>query len=143
MLDHPFHCNHKLNAIYADEIYEIIKPILQKDIEKRESVELKNDFITLRYLKRDFDDFAKILSGVTGSIVMNCNPFTLGHRYLIEQALKQVEHLIIFVGEEDKPVLTFKERFAMVKEGTKDLENVTVVPSGISYYRRLHFQNIS
>lgn len=61
---------------------------------------------------------------------MNCNPFTLGHRYLIEQALKQVEHLIIFVVEEDKSLFRFKERFAMVVEGTRDLENVTVVPSG-------------
>lgn len=130
MSDHPFHCNHKLNSIYADEIYKIIKPVLQEDIEKKESVELKNDFITLRYLERYFHDFAKMHSNVNGSIVMNCNPFTLGHRYLIEQALKTVDHLIIFVVEEDKSIFTFKERFAMVKEGTRDLKNVTVVPSG-------------
>lgn len=130
MADHPFHCNHKLNKIYADEIYKIIKPILQENIEKKEPIELKNDFITLRYLERYFSDFTKMHGGVNGSIVMNCNPFTLGHRYLIEQALKQVDHLIIFVVEEDRSVFTFEERFTMVKEGTKDLENVTVVPSG-------------
>ena len=65
-----------------------------------------------------------------GSIVMNCNPFTYGHRYLIEQALKKVDYLIIFVVEEDKSVFSFTERFVMVCEGVADLENVKVVPSG-------------
>ena len=34
-----------------------------------------------------------------GAIVMNCNPFTLGHRYLIEESAKKVEKLIVFVVE--------------------------------------------
>ncbi|EFA28598.1 ABC transporter, ATP-binding protein, partial [Haemophilus influenzae HK1212] len=39
-----------------------------------------------------------------GSIVMNANPFTLGHRYLIEQALQQCDHLHLFiVGEDASP----------------------------------------
>ena len=37
-----------------------------------------------------------------GAVVMNCNPLTLGHRYLIEQALKQCDYLMIFVVQEDK-----------------------------------------
>lgn len=77
--------------------------------------------------------------GVTGSIVMNCNPFTLGHRYLIETAAAQVERLFIFVVEEDKSVFPFKERFELVKAGTKDLPNVTVVPSGKFIISQLTF----
>jgi [citrate (pro-3S)-lyase] ligase len=65
-----------------------------------------------------------------GSIVMNCNPFTLGHRYLIEESTKKVSQLIIFVVEEDKSFFPFKDRLELVKQGTKDLKNVTVVPSG-------------
>lgn len=64
------------------------------------------------------------------AIVMNCNPFTLGHRYIIESASKENENVIIFVVEEDKSVFPFKERFNLIKEGTKDLENVVVVPGG-------------
>lgn len=64
------------------------------------------------------------------AIVMNCNPFTLGHRYIIETASKENENVIIFVVEEDKSVFPFKERFNLIKEGTKDLENVVVVPGG-------------
>ena len=65
-----------------------------------------------------------------GAIVMNCNPFTYGHRYLIEAASKQVDRLYIFVVEEDKSFFKFSDRFEMVKQGTADIENVCVVPSG-------------
>lgn len=61
---------------------------------------------------------------------MNCNPFTYGHRFLIEEACKKVKQLIVFVVEEDKSLFSFEERFAMVVEGTKDIKNVIVVPSG-------------
>ena len=69
-------------------------------------------------------------SMVCGSIVMNCNPFTKGHRYLIEYAAKQVERLYIFVVQEDKSFFTFEDRLEMVKKGTADLSNVVVVSSG-------------
>jgi [citrate (pro-3S)-lyase] ligase len=65
-----------------------------------------------------------------GAIVMNCNPFTLGHRYLIEYAALQVSHLYIFAVEEDKSIFPFKDRFELIKAGTADLPNVTVLPSG-------------
>lgn len=61
---------------------------------------------------------------------MNCNPFTLGHRYLIEEAAKKVDNLYVFVVEEDKSVFPFKDRIELVKKGTKDLKNVKVLPSG-------------
>ena len=65
-----------------------------------------------------------------GSIVMNCNPFTLGHRYLIEYASAKVDKLYIFVVEEDKSRFKFQDRFFLVQEGVKDLPNVEVIPSG-------------
>jgi [citrate (pro-3S)-lyase] ligase len=61
---------------------------------------------------------------------MNCNPFTLGHRYLIETASKQVDTLYIFVVEENKSFFEFEDRYQLVKAGTQDLENVVVLPSG-------------
>lgn len=61
---------------------------------------------------------------------MNCNPFTLGHRYLIEYALNKVEKLYVFVVEEDKSIFSFSDRIELVKKGTADLENVVVIPSG-------------
>ena len=67
---------------------------------------------------------------VNGSIVMNCNPFTKGHRYLIEKAASQVDTLYVFVVEENKSFFTFEDRFEMVRAGVKDLPNVVTVPSG-------------
>jgi [citrate (pro-3S)-lyase] ligase len=65
-----------------------------------------------------------------GAIVMNCNPFTFGHRYLIEIAAKQVEVLYIFVVEENKSFFNFEDRYQLVKLGTQDIDNVIVLPSG-------------
>lgn len=65
-----------------------------------------------------------------GAIVMNCNPFTWGHRYLVERAKKQVEVLYLFVLEENKSFFDFQDRLNMVKIGVCDLENVVVIPSG-------------
>ena len=58
---------------------------------------------------------------------MNCNPFTLGHRYLIEQAAKQVEQLFVMVVREDCSLFAYAERKAMVEQGVAHLENVTVI----------------
>lgn len=69
-------------------------------------------------------------NGVRGAIVMNCNPFTLGHRYLIESMAKKVDELFIFVVQEDKSVFPFADRMELVRRGTEDLGNVRVLPSG-------------
>lgn len=58
---------------------------------------------------------------------MNCNPFTLGHRYLIEQAAKQVERLYVMVVREDCSLFAYTERKAMVEQGVADIENVSVI----------------
>lgn len=62
-----------------------------------------------------------------GVVVMNCNPFTLGHRYLIEQAAKQVERLFVMVVREDCSLFAYTERKAMVEQGVAHLKNVTVI----------------
>ncbi|MBQ2497606.1 MAG: triphosphoribosyl-dephospho-CoA synthase, partial [Prevotella sp.] len=62
----------------------------------------------------------------TGVIVMNANPFTRGHQYLIEQAAQQVEHLFVIPVKEDKSLFRYAERKAM-------MENfITQQPSAIT-----------
>ena len=68
--------------------------------------------------------------GTVGAAVMNCNPFTLGHRYLIETAAKQCDRLYVFVLSEDKSQFSAADRLALVKAGTADIANVTVLPTG-------------
>lgn len=65
-----------------------------------------------------------------GALVMNCNPFTLGHRHLIETAAGECSHVYVFVLSEDKSFFSAADRMEMVKLGTADLPNVTVLPTG-------------
>ena len=68
--------------------------------------------------------------GKTGCLVMNCNPFTLGHLYLTETAAKECDKLYIFVVSEDKSTFSANDRIEMVKRGTAHIKNVTVLPTG-------------
>lgn len=62
----------------------------------------------------------------SGIIIMNCNPFTLGHRYLIEQAAQQVDTLYILVVREDCSMFSYDERKAIISRGVAHLDNVVV-----------------
>lgn len=85
---------------------------------------------TIRQYVNELEKLSKYNAENAGSIVMNANPFTKGHQFLVEQASSQVEHLYVFVLEEDKSFFKFKDRFDLVKKGTEHLKNVTVLPSG-------------
>lgn len=63
-------------------------------------------------------------------LVMNCNPFTWGHRYLIEKASMENDSVIVFVVSEDVSEFPAKDRLELVLRGTADLRNVTVVDGG-------------
>lgn len=62
-----------------------------------------------------------------GAIVMNANPFTRGHLYLVEQALKQVPWLYIFVVSEDASLFATKVRYNLVCQGVQHLSRVSVI----------------
>lgn len=138
-IDSPRHCNHKANQLYAHAIYEKLLPVLQQPPGERPLVELDRDYVKRLYLRHYFSELDSASHGTVGAVSMNCNPFTLGHRFLIEEALKTVDFLIVFVGEEDASVFSFRERFAMVYQGTSDLERVMVVPSGPYFASRRIF----
>ncbi len=138
-VDEVLHCNHKVYQLIASTFYEELAPILQQGAANSYPIEQNHDIIGTLYLNLYFSDFDPSVYQTIGSIVMNCNPFTLGHRYLIEEALKRVNFLIIFVVEEDESLFSFQERFSMVCVGTADLQNVIVVPSGDFILTKLSF----
>ena len=65
-----------------------------------------------------------------GGIVMNANPFTVGHRWLVEKAAAECGHLYVFVTDDASPEFSPSDRLEMVRRGCADLENVTVVTTG-------------
>lgn len=140
--DKGVHCNAEGNKVYAQAIYDHIYPVLKKDAPVLKKFTIYNVF---KPDIRDFDlygakEYLEMLScekqkipkdaRVIGSIVMNCNPFTLGHGHLVEYARKNCDYLFIFVVQEDKSFFRFKDRFAMAKAYCKQYDDVTVLPSG-------------
>jgi [citrate (pro-3S)-lyase] ligase len=68
-----------------------------------------------------------VQEGLNGAVVVNCNPFTRGHRHLVAEAARRVATLYVFVVREDRSAFPFDVRFRLVREGTKDLGNVRVL----------------
>ncbi len=65
---------------------------------------------------------------VIGSIVMNANPFTLGHRYLVQQACKECDWVHLFVVQENASEFPYEDRLSLIKAGVADLGNLTIHP---------------
>ena len=69
---------------------------------------------------------------VPGVIVMNANPFTLGHRYLIEQASAilsdarrgELRNLVVIPVREDASLFPYSERITMIRTGCAGLADV-------------------
>lgn len=68
--------------------------------------------------------------GVCGAAVMNCAPFTLGHRYLVEQAASMCDHLYLFILAEEKGLFPAADRLELVRQGCRDLPHVSVHSTG-------------
>ena len=68
--------------------------------------------------------------GPVGCIVANCNPFTLGHRHLIETAAGQCRWLHVFILSENRSRFSAEDRLALAKAGCADLKNVIFHPTG-------------
>ncbi|MCP1102377.1 [citrate (pro-3S)-lyase] ligase [Aequitasia blattaphilus] len=81
--------------------------------------------------RSNFQEFKGKLGGYSqrpfaGAVVMNCDPFTWGHRYLVEEGLKHCEFLHIFVLGDHRSFFTPKQRYEMVQKGVKNFEPVKV-----------------
>ena len=68
-----------------------------------------------------------VREGENGAAVVNCNPFTLGHRHLLEQAARRCDTLYVLVVREDRSAFPFEARLRLVREGTRDLASVRVL----------------
>lgn len=93
-----------------------------------------DNVVLMENYKNGISEFVKTMKSQdindnVGAIVLNCNPFTNGHLYLIETAAKQCDLLHLFVVSEDKSIFPEKVRFELVKNGVEHLYNVVVHPT--------------
>ena len=128
-----FFDNTHYNALAAKKIAEATYNCISRDISGH-SPKLwteKMPFLLKIWLCR-YNGIVKMNEGKRqiGAIVMNCNPFTLGHKYLIDEALSKTDFLYVFIVEEDRSVFPFKERLNLVKEQYKDCSNICIMGGG-------------
>jgi len=77
-----------------------------------------------------FQTYLRNLPKASGAIVMNADPFTLGHRYLVETAAAASERLNVFVLSAEAAHVSADVRLRLVCEGCRDLANVNVIAGG-------------
>lgn len=87
------------------------------------------DVLMMENRKTGIEDYVKGLSkperaAKIGTVVVNCNPFTLGHQYLMETASSRVDALHVFVLSEDRSKFPAELRYRLVEEGVRHLPNV-------------------
>lgn len=61
-----------------------------------------------------------------GCVVANANPFTYGHRYLIEQAARECDWLHLFMVKEDVSLFTYHDRYYLAQENIQGIPNLTL-----------------
>lgn len=64
------------------------------------------------------------------AVVMNANPFTLGHRHLLEQACRENDAVYLFLLSEDAGPIPYAVRRKLVSEGIRDLHTVILQETG-------------
>lgn len=64
------------------------------------------------------------------AVVFNANPFTLGHRALIERASRENDEVHVFIVSEDLSLIPFPVRSRLIRDGVADLPNVICHESG-------------
>lgn len=66
--------------------------------------------------------------GPVSALVMNCNPFTLGHLHLVRTAATRSSRVFLFVVAEEASSFPYATRLRLVREGTAEFPNVVVIP---------------
>ena len=136
---------------------QVVSHLLEKQMERGNShvflyTKAKNDRIfrdlgfyeiarvegELVFMENRRDGFSRYLKklektrreGKSAAVVMNANPFTLGHRHLVERAAAENDTLHLFLLSEEAGPIPFAVRKKLVREGVADLPKVILHDSG-------------
>lgn len=114
-----------------------------RDLGFYEIARIDGQVVFMENRKNGFDQYLKKLkdeqdsrtgdksaAGSVSAIIMNANPFTLGHLYLAEKAAAQSDLVHIFIVSEDVSLVPFPVRKRLVMEGTAHLHNLVYHDSG-------------
>ena len=101
-----------------------------------EIVRIEDQIVFMENRRTGFQDYLDHLAKDkepgkrAAALVMNANPFTLGHQYLVEKAARENDILHLFIVSEDSSLVPFSVRKKLVMEGTAHLDNIRYHDSG-------------
>ena len=100
-----------------------------------EIARVEGSLVFMENRRSGFSDYRAALAktrrdGDAAAIVMNANPFTLGHLHLVERAAEENETVHLFVLSEEAGPIPFAVRRKLVREGVAHLPNVVCHDSG-------------
>lgn len=131
LLDMPFHMNHHVAEIYASELFQKLFPDdYQDNPDLQERIHPSMNMVEKFYINKYFYGMDLSHFKKASCCAIHGNPFTNGHRYLVETASRESDHVFILTVMEDSGIFSFGERYAMAVDAVSDLDNVTVIPSG-------------
>lgn len=101
-----------------------------------EIARIENQIVFMENRRTGFQDYLdnlskeKVPGQQAAALVMNANPFTLGHQYLVEKAASENQILHLFIVSEDSSLVPFSVRKKLVMDGTAHLKNIRYHDSG-------------
>lgn len=107
-----------------------------KDLGFTEIAQIDNQISFLENKKTGFTDYLAGLERPMGhsdkvaGLVLNANPFTLGHQYLVEKAAAENDWVHLFMVSEDKSLVPFSVRQKLIKAGLAHLDNIIFHETG-------------
>ena len=112
-------------------IFESLGFKLLAQVEQASMLEYSVDKNNLETFLQEMQALSILLpDGTRAGIVMNANPFTLGHLHLIELASRENDAVVVMVVQEERSEFPFEDRIELVRKGTAHLKNIWVIPSG-------------
>jgi len=125
LLDHQYQVGNKHLFIFTKpKSIKIFTDFGFSIVEKTEDVALLDNKIEeLNQLLKNIEDQRE-----SGAIVVNANPMTKGHLYLINEARKMTDLLHVFMVEEDESTFPYDFRYKIVKEELEKFDDVLVHP---------------
>ena len=106
------------------------------DLGFHEIVRVDNQVVFMENRRTGFSDYLSELSKTKregkniAALVLNANPFTLGHKFLVEKAANENDILHVFIVSEDASLVPFDVRKRLVMAGTSHLHNIVYHDTG-------------
>lgn len=140
--DSPAHCNKYANELMAEYIYDLLVNKVGENTLIRRTYFQDNmanvyEFKYFNFTNPNlcsffmrYHDLMEKLKGFhnVGGMLMHAAPFTLGHQYLIDTALNEMDAVVVFVMADYFHSLSVLDRVEIVKENLSVYDNVFVIP---------------